>query len=85
MRAVTAFAARNKIPARSLSLQDATTDPAVLQAGLDPTLPSVVFGQDEVLTPQTPQTPQTGADWRRLSPGGWALIWISTGMRFLTC
>lgn len=74
IRAVASFAARNKIPARSLSLTEAATDPAVLKAGLDVSAPALVFGQNELLTPPIP---------RRPSPAGWALILISTATRSL--
>lgn len=55
IRHIAAFAARNRIPYRSLALADAQAEALQAACALAPAEPSVIFGQDEVIRPATPR------------------------------
>jgi len=55
IRAIAAFAARNRIPYRELQLSDAAAEAVQAHCSLSPTEPCVVFGQSELIEPPTPR------------------------------
>lgn len=55
IRQIAAFAGRNRIPVRTLTLEEAEAEAVALQCSIAPNVPAVIFGKGEVIADPTPR------------------------------